>query len=343
MKDTSVLVIYTGGTIGMATNLQTGALEPLDFNNLLKKVPELKLFDFTIDSLSLDRIIDSANICQQDWKEIIRIIETNYDRYSGFVVLHGTDTMSFSASALSFMLEDLQKPVIFTGSQVPIGMLRTDGKENFISAIEIAAAKQDGKPLVPEVCIYFENQLFRGNRATKHRSDSFNAFSSHNYPCLAEAGIKIRYNKPYIKTFDKPKPLRTNTQMCQDVALLKIFPGMETSMKHILKAEGIKAWVLETYGVGNAPTAPWFLNTLKEAQERGIILLNVSQCPNGGVEMGEYETSVELKRSGVLNGRDMTTEAALTKVMHLLAVYGEDTAQIKEALQTDLRGEISAQ
>ncbi len=342
MQKTSILIIYTGGTIGMATNHVTGALEPLDFSKLLEHVPEMNQFveRYDIDYISFEKIIDSANISIDHWVMLAEIIEEKYSKYDGFVVLHGTDTMSYSASALSFMLENLQKPVIFTGSQVPIGMLRTDGKENFISAIEIAAAYKEGKPIVPEVCIYFENQLFRGNRATKHRSDSFNAFASHNYPNLAEAGIKIRYNTPYIRTISGDAKLVVHKKMSDAVVLLKIFPGMEKTMKHLLEVEDVKAWVIETYGVGNAPTASWFLDTLKEAQKRGILLLNVSQCPNGGVDMGEYETSVELKRSGVLNGRDMTTETAITKMMFLLGEYGDDSDAIKRNLVANLRGEI---
>ncbi len=338
----SILLIYTGGTIGMKQDPVSGALKPFNFNQILEEVPELRKFGCKIDSISFDPPIDSSDVQIEFWIEIADIIEKNYSDYDGFVVLHGTDTMSFSASALSFMFENLSKPVIFTGSQLPIGMLRTDGKENLISSIEIAAAKDSsGKAMVPEVCIYFESQLYRGNRTTKYNAENFRAFRSANFPVLADIGIHIRYNESLIIRADKVKRLRIHKNLETSVSILKIFPGIgEEFVKSFLSIKGIKAIILETYGSGNAPTSEWFIDALREAIERDIIILNVTQCHAGKVDMEAYATGIRLKEIGVVNGFDSTTEAALTKLFFLLGQENE-TQVIKKRLSENLRGEIT--
>src|SRR3989339_806676 len=279
-----ILLIYTGGTIGMKQDPENGALVPFNFDQILEEVPELKKFAYQIDTFSFHPPIDSSEIETGFWQEIAVLIGSKYDSYDGFVILHGTDTMSFSASALSFMLENLEKPVIFTGSQLPIGMLRTDGKENLISSIEIAAAKdENGHAMVPEVCIYFESQLYRGNRTTKYNAENFRAFKSANYPCLAEVGIHIKYNKGYISypnVWDKE--LSVNTKLNTDVAILKIFPGISRNViETFLNIMGLRAIIIETYGSGNAPTKKWLIDLLEGAIKRGLIILNISQCHAG--------------------------------------------------------------
>jgi L-asparaginase len=341
--NSSILLIYTGGTIGMKQDPETGALMPFNFNEILEEVPELKKFGCKIDTFSFEPPIDSSDIRTDFWIEIAKLIQKNYSLYDGFVILHGTDTMSYSASALSFMLENLEKPVIFTGSQLPIGMLRTDGKENLISSIEIAAAKDsDGRAMVPEVCIYFESQLYRGNRTTKYNAENFRAFRSANYPVLAEIGIHIKYNNAYIRypeTFSNELSIKTNLDT--SVAILKIFPGISREIiEPILNINGLKAIILETYGSGNAPTAGWFIELLKNSIDRGLIILNVTQCHAGKVDMDAYSTGILLKKIGVISGFDSTTEAALTKLFFILG-QTNDIQDIKRILQKNLRGEIS--
>ncbi|MFA8435650.1 MAG: asparaginase [Marinifilaceae bacterium] len=340
-KQTSILIIYTGGTIGMINDPATGSLRPFDFDHIVKQVPELNEFGFNLQSIAFDPLIDSSNLSPEVWKQLSNIIKDNYDTYDGFVVLHGTDTMSYSASALSFMLDNLQKPVIFTGSQLPIGTLRTDGKENLITAIEIAAAYRNNQAMVPEVCVVFENKLFRGNRTTKHNAEHFNAFHSYNYPDLAKIGIHIHYNYSAIHYPSNPTQLKISTEMDTNVAILKIFPGITKQVvESILNIKNLKGIILESYGAGNAPTERWFIDCLKEAMGKGIIVYNVTQCQAGSVEMGLYETSLELSRAGVVSGHDITTEAAITKLMYLLGKK-LSTEETKFFLNKSLKGEIS--
>ena len=339
----SILLIYTGGTIGMKEDPSIQALRPFDFSQILEEVPELGKFAYRIDSYTFAPIIDSSDVDPANWIKLVSIIEERYDEYDGFVILHGTDTMAYSASALSFMLEGLTKPVIFTGSQLPIGVPRTDGKENLISAVEIAAAKNaDGNAIVPEVCIYFDNLLMRGNRTTKINSDNFRAFRSENCPPLAEAGISIKYNESLIrKPSDWQKRPLFHKTLDTRVSILKIHPGITSQVaKSILCGEESRAVIIETYGAGNAPSRGWFLDHVKEAAAMGKVLLNVTQCLAGSVNMDIYATGKCLKETGVISGYDSTTESALGKLFYLMGVF-EDNGDVKKSLDLDLRGEIS--
>lgn len=337
----SVLIIYTGGTIGMVNDPETGALCPFDFEQIAKAVPEIKEFGFTIDSYTLPDIIDSSDLQPALWENLCNIITKNYEKYCGFVILHGTDTMAYSASALSFMLDNLTKPVIFTGSQLPIGTIRTDGRENLIAALEIAAAYLEDKAIVPEVCILFGDKLFRGNRTTKVNAESFDAFQSFNYPPLAEIGIHIHYNYGAIDYTPRTGELSAFTPMNTGIAILQLFPGLRPEViEAIVNTPGIKGIILETYGSGNAPTDKVFLSKIKEAANKGTIIYNVTQCLGGTVEMGRYETSRKLLKYGVSSGYDITMEAAICKMMHLLAKC-QDTNEIKKYLNSSIKGEIS--
>jgi len=337
---TSLLIIYTGGTIGMVKDPETGALAPFDFEQILQEVPELKRFGFTIDTHSFNPLIDSSNLTPDTWIELAQLIEKNYNQYDGFVILHGTDTMSYTSSALSFMLSHLQKPVILTGSQLPIGTLRTDGKENLISAIEIAAAKVNNQVAVPEVSVFFENKLYRGNRITKISAEHFNAFDTPNYPALAEAGINIRYNYGAIHYPTHESSFGINTALNSRVAIVKIFPGMSTELiRGILTSPLLDGIVLETYGAGNAPTSKWFLDAIAESAAQQKIIVNVTQCYAGSVDMHKYDTGKHLAKAGVISGHNITSEAAVTKLMHLLGNYS-DYNEIAELMETPLKGEI---
>lgn len=339
-QNTSVLLIYTGGTIGMVDN-GNGTLEPFNFNHLSDNVPELKRLGFNISTIQFNPPIDSSEITPESWYQLVKIISDNYSHFDGFVVLHGTDTMAYTASALSFMLENLSKPVILTGSQLPIGMLRTDGKENLITAIEIAAAKENGVPIVPEVCIFFENHLMRGNRTSKISAENFNAFRSVNYPALARAGIHIRYDRNLIYHAISRKPLKPHYLMDTNVAVLKIFPGINRNTIHsILNIPELRGVVLETYGTGNAPTLPWLIEELADAVQRGIVIVNVTQCSGGSVQMKRYGTGNKLAEIGIVSGYDSTTESALTKLMFLIG-HKMTVEQIKEHMECSLIGEIT--
>lgn len=336
----SVLIIYTGGTLGMAYD-ESGALVPFNFGQILEKIPTLTSMNIAITVISFPEPIDSSNVNMQHWVDMAYIIYENYDSYDGYVVLHGTDTMAYSASMMSFMLSGLSKPVIFTGAQLPISAMRSDARENLMTALEIATAKANGKPIVPEVCIFFNHKLLRGNRSKKVQSVHFDAFESENYPPLAEAGIIIDYNYAAIRPYEEGRELKYFNGLDNRVMVIKLFPGITSKIiDSCLNIEGIRGVVLETYGSGNSPSEPWFIQCMERAIKKGIIILNVSQCNGGRVIQGRYETSKDLKRVGILSGGDITTEAAITKMMFLLANEKEEHI-IRRKLISSMAGEMS--
>lgn len=341
MKKASILLILTGGTISMGKKANR-SLSPLSCNQVLASVPEIQDLNVNISTVAFSPLIDSSDINPENWVAICEIIENNYRKYDGFVVLHGTDTMSYSASAVSFMLENLSKPVIFTGSQLPVGVHRSDAKENLITSIEIAAAKNEkGDALVQEVCVFFEDQLMRGNRTTKRNAEEFDAFASFNYHNLAKSGVHIKFYTEYFLEQKSTEALKVHKTLDNNIAILKLFPGINChTVEAVLKTEGVKAVIIETYGTGNAPSCKWFYRLLDEAGKAGIVLLNITQCRAGSVEMGRYATSLNLKKAGVVSGYDMTIEAAVAKLMFLLGQY-TDSQVIKEKLSVSLRGEIT--
>ena len=342
-KVSKVLVILTGGTITMVRDRESGALHPADMETFKAFVPELFTNDIHIDMEAFTPLLDSSDVNPENWARMAHVVYDHYAEYDGFVILHGTDTMSYSASALSFMLENLNKPIVFTGSQLPIGTLRSDAKENLLTAIEIAAAKdEDGNPIVPEVTLFFEDKLFRGNRTTKRNAEHFSAFNSYNYPPLAKAGVHITY-QPHLIHYNNPSlPLRLRVKTDQNVGVLKLFPGIqEAFVRQVLNAPGLRGLVLETFGAGNAPSSEWLYRLLHDAVKRGIIIVNKTQCNTGSVEMGLYAVSMNLLKAGVLSGYDITTEALLTKMMYLLGENPDDPETVKYLLQKDLCGEVT--
>ena len=338
----NILIVYTGGTIGMIKDYKTNALKAFDFSQIIDKIPELEQLDCVIKSISFDEPIDSSNMNTKYYVDIVEIIEENYNKFDGFVILTGSDTMAYTSSAISFMIENLQKPIIFTGSQLPIGDLRTDAKENLITSIEIAASRKNNKPIISEVCLYFEYKLYRANRTTKISAEQFEAFASMNYPALAESGVHLNFNEhllPELRNIDEKLIIRK--KLVTDVVILKLFPGItEQVVEAILNIDNLKGVVLETYGSGNAPNKPWFLNLIKKAIQNGIKIVNVTQCSGGSVILGHYETSVGLKTIGVIGGIDITTESAIAKLMYLLSENLTDES-FKNYFQKSLRGEIS--
>lgn len=340
LSKAKILLIYTGGTIGMKKDFVTGSLKAFNFSKLLQRIPELKLLDCEIETISFENPIDSSNMNPEKWVKLATIIEENYASFDGFVVLHGSDTMSYSASALSFMMENLAKPIIFTGSQLPIGDLRTDAKENLITAIQIASLRENGEAVVKEVCLYFEYKLYRGNRTTKINAEHFKAFTSPNYPFLIESGVHLKINSDLFLSSSKGGALQVHKDLDTNVIILKLFPGIsEQLIDAVVAIPNLRGIVLETYGSGNAPTDEWFLLVLQKAIQNGIHIINITQCAGGSVRMGQYETSSALLEIGVISGKDMTTEAAITKLMFLL---GQDNIGVdfKKSFETALRGEI---
>lgn len=337
-----ILIVYTGGTIGMIEDAETKSLQPFDFSHLMENVPKVKMLDYKIDNIQFNPPIDSSDMNVEHWRSMARSIADNYDKYDGFVVLHGTDTMAYTASALSFMLQNLEKPVIITGSQLPIGEVRTDGEENLITALQIAAGREpDGTPTVREVAILFENYLWRGNRSTKRSADNFDAFRSNNYPELAKIGLGIQYNRTALERHQQQLPLKLYPDMDTNVLAIDLFPGLnERIFKHMLSTPGAKGIVMRTYGTGNGPTEAWFLDAVRRTVDSGVVIVNVTQCINGGVRAKRYITGGKLTSSGVIPGYDITFEAALTKMMHLFGC-GLSAEEVRRRFECPIAGEMT--
>ncbi|MCL4637469.1 MULTISPECIES: asparaginase [Olivibacter] len=335
----NILILYTGGTIGMVTDETSGSFVPFNFELIHKNVPELSRLNYNLSIHSFDPIIDSSNMQPAIWVQMAELIKDNYDLYDGFVILHGSDTMAFSASALSFMLEGLQKPVIFSGSQLPIGEIRTDARENLITALEIASAKKHGRSLIQEVCIYFDSKLFRGNRSFKYNSAKFEAFRSPNYPVLVEAGVHLKYNRPALMN-NTGKDFILHTRIDNSISVLKLYPGISKEVVKAVLESNARSVIMETFGSGNTTTATWFLDMLRAAIRDGKNIVNISQCKVGSVELGRYETSQWLKEMGVLSGFDMTFEAAVTKLMYLQGEF-ESQSEVARWVEVNIRGELT--
>ncbi len=335
----SILIIYTGGTIGMVNDSKTGTLIPFDFEQIQNNVPELARLDYQLSVHSFDPILDSSNMHPKIWTELAELIKEKYNEFDGFVILHGSDTMSYTASALSFMLQNLAKPVVLTGSQLPIGEIRTDAKENLITALEIAATKKDGKAMVPEVAVYFDFQLFRGNRSIKNDSEKFEAFSSPNYPILAEAGVNLDFFSNYILPIPT-KEFQIHTKFNSNIGVLKMYPGITENAIRAITESKVDAIVLESFGSGNTTTADWFIACLQEAISSDKIIVDISQCNGGSVQLGKYETSRKLQKMGVLSGYDMTFEATVTKLMYLMG-KGLALDEIKKIMEISIAGELT--
>ena len=342
MSKPKILLIYTGGTIGMVKDFETNTLKAFNFDNLLVRIPEIRQLDCNISTYSFEEPIDSSNMNPEYWVQIAEIIQKNYDEVDGFVVLHGSDTMSYTASALSFMLENLSKPVVFTGSQLPIGDLRTDAKENLITAIQVASLQENGEAQIKEVCLYFEYKLYRANRTSKINAEHFEAFASLNYPELAVSGVHLKVFPANLLENDSSGTFFVHKDMCPDIAVLKLYPGItEAVVRAVLNTPNIKGVVLETYGAGNAPTLKWFVDLLEETLLKRIHIVNVTQCSGGSVIMGHYETSVQLQKMGLISGADITFEAAITKMMYLLSKKLSEK-EFKKMFETSIKGELTA-